>query len=199
MRIIIIRTLFFECLKKSLDQFIDVCEKYSISLKAGKKPKNIFSDQIKVKLSKSQELELYFDKFNPSGEKIETGFTPIKLFSAEQLDKAQIGYEGLPENHIVFADDNGGGKPIMAIVDEAGTPVYANYDSGSPFKISDDLSVFISAITELVEIVYGGYSIFDIADDEDVIKDSFVSEMNARIKPILGDENFDRFFDYFYG
>lgn len=184
---------------KSLENFIDVCEKYSISFKSGKAANNIFSDQIKVELSKSQELELYFDKFNPSGEKIETGFTPIKLFSAEQLDNAQIGYEGLPENHIVFADDNGGGKPIMAIIDEAGTPVYANYDTGSPFKISNDLSVFISAITELVEIVYGDYSIFDIADDEDVIKDSFVSEMNARIKPILGDENFDRFFDYFYG
>ncbi len=39
-------------------------------------------------------------------------------------------------------DDFDGGKPIIAITDIKGTPIYANYDIGEPFKIADSLADF---------------------------------------------------------
>ena len=48
-------------------------------------------------------------------------------------------------------------------------------------------------------MVYGHYDIFDIADDNDEVKDDFIDELRKRVVPILGNEGFNAFYDYFYG
>lgn len=184
---------------KAVEYFINTCHDFSISQLPSAKTELIFSDEIKLAISNSKELNVCFSKFIPSGEKIETGFTPIKLFSASQLDKAQVGYENFPKEFLVFADDNGGGKPIIAVTNQVGTPVYANYDTEEPFAIADDLGCFFLAMSELIKIVYENFEIFDIADENDELKPDFIKESEERLIPVLGNEMFSAFFDYFYG
>ncbi|STQ13468.1 Uncharacterised protein [Enterobacter cloacae] len=74
-----------------------------------------------------QMLITYIKNYNPEQLKIETGFTPIKIHSVSELSKAQNGYEYLPNNYLVIGDDLGGGKPIIAVVDEGNTSIYASY------------------------------------------------------------------------
>jgi len=181
----------------AVDNFILICNKYSILRILKEEIKN--HDNIKNSITLSHELKTYYNMLMPDQMKIETGFSPIRLFSVDKLKDAQIGYQSLPTNYLVFADDLGGGKPICAILDEPGTPVYANYDTGVPFKISDDFSTFIQSLTELVDIVYGQFDIFDIADDNDTIKVEFVDAIKLRIEPIIGHDNFNSFYEYFYG
>jgi hypothetical protein len=38
-------------------------------------------------------------------------------------------------------------------------------------------------------LVYGQYDIFDIADDNDEVKDDFIDELRKRIVPLIGNEN----------
>lgn len=113
--------------------------------------------------------------------------------------KVQSGYEYLPDNYLVIGDDLGGGKPIIAVVDEGNTSIYASYDVVEPFKIADNLSGFLLSLTELIDLVYGYYDIFDIADDNDEVKKDFMDELKVRVVPFIGDENFNAFYDYFYG
>jgi hypothetical protein len=48
-------------------------------------------------------------------------------------------------------------------------------------------------------LVYGKYNIFDIADDEDIIKTEFIEDLRKSITPVIGKEKFLKFYDYFYG
>ncbi|HDC4316162.1 TPA: hypothetical protein O8L46_004856, partial [Enterobacter kobei] len=107
-------------------------------------------------------------------------------------------YEYLPENYLVIGDDLGGGKPIIAVIDEGNTSAYASYNVVEPFQIAGSLSGFIFSLAELIDVVYGQYDIFDIADDNDEVKDDFIDELRKRIMPLIGNENFDAFYDYFY-
>ncbi len=143
-------------------------------------------------------MEFYNKNFNPEKLKIETGFTPIKIHSVSELSKAQSGYEYLPNNYLVFVDDLGGGKPIIAVIDEGNTSVYASYDVIEPFEIAGSLSGFIFSLAELIDLVYGQYDIFDIADDNDEVKDDFIDELRKRIVPLIDNEGFNAFYDYFY-
>ncbi|MFX2662544.1 hypothetical protein, partial [Enterobacter kobei] len=156
-------------IEKALKQLIFICNKYSLS--------GIFStvndldNAFPSNLPRSTEVEFLYENYNPEKLKIETGFTPFKIHSVSEISKAQNGYEYLPNNYLVIGDDLGGGKPIIAVVDEDNTPVYASYDVVEPFKIADSLSGFIFSLAELIDLVYGKYDIFDIADDNDEVKD----------------------------
>ena len=59
--------------------------------------------------------------------------------------------------------------------------------------------IFIFSLAELIDLVYGQYDIFDIADDNDEVKKDFMDELKVRVVPFIGDENFNAFYDYFYG
>jgi hypothetical protein len=72
-------------------------------------------------LPRSTDVDYLYKNYNPEKLKIETGFTPIKIHSVSELSKAQSGYEYLPNNYLVFGDDLGGGKPIIAVIDEGNT------------------------------------------------------------------------------
>ncbi|ERT10542.1 hypothetical protein LGZ99_22550 [Photorhabdus temperata] len=161
----------------------------------------------------SEEINFFFNKFEPINIKIETGITPITFFEVEKIEQAQYGYRWIKDsasisdnpkwskNHLVFMDDFGGGKPIIAITDIKGTPIYANYSVGEPFKIADSLADFFLSIAKLIEIVYGKFNIFDIGDnnDDDELSSEFIDIITNEIKPIIGSNNFESFFDYFYG
>jgi hypothetical protein len=180
-----------------LNDFVTVCNKYSI-------PGNFDTVDDLAKLftasmSKSAELNFFYKNYNPTGLKIETGFTPIKIYSVTDLGKGKIGYEGYPDEFLIIGDDLGGGKPIIAVVDIENTPIYANYDVGEPFKIADNFCDFIVSITRLIDLVYGSYKIFDIADNNDEIKPEFIESLKLNISPIIGKDNFNAFYDYFYG
>lgn len=183
-------------IEKALKQLIFICNKYSLS--------GIFStvndldNAFPSNLPRSTEVEFLYENYNPEKLKIETGFTPIKLHSVSELLKAQSGYEYLPENYLVIGDDLGGGKPIIAVIDEGNTSAYASYNLVEPFQIAGSLSGFIFSLAELIDVVYGQYDIFDIADDNDEVKDDFIDELRKRIMPLIGNENFDAFYDYFY-
>ena len=186
-------------LKTILVIFNDTCRKYSIIKEVSKGEERGIVNEKNIDINNSSELMVYFDVFEPCGQKIETGFTPIVLFSRKQLDKAKVGYENLERNLVIIADDDGGGKPIIAMTGAVDTPILASYDTGRAIRIAGSLGEFIRAMIELIEIVYGSYSIFDIADDDDLIRVGFVKELEDRVKPILGDENYGCFYDYFYG
>ncbi|MBD1106703.1 hypothetical protein HXV84_09485 [Pseudomonas amygdali pv. morsprunorum] len=57
---------------------------------------------------------------------------------------------------------------------------------------------FFLALSKLIDIVYGEFDIFEISDD-DGLNDAFVAKIASDLKPILGQENFERFIEYFYG
>jgi len=163
-----------------------------------------------TELPKSAEVDFFFSEFEPVGVKFETGLTPLKLFDIASLMKGQLGYRWInaasgavlsdewPAQDLVIMDDNGGGKPIIAVTDVDQTPVYASYDVVPPFQIADSLADFILALSKMMDIVYGEFNVFDLSDD-DGVSDAFLTRLHDEIGPILGDENTDRFVDYFYG
>jgi len=77
--------------------------------------------------------------------------------------------------------------------------VWASYDVGKPFKIADSLADFLLAFAKTIEIVHGKFDIFDIYNDDDELSPKFVKLLTKEVSPLLGEENFERFFDYFYG
>ncbi|MCW1826108.1 hypothetical protein OLZ31_04480 [Enterobacter asburiae] len=182
---------------KALRKLRAICNKYSLSgsFSTVSDLDNVFPSD----LPRSTEVEFLYENYNPEKLKIETGFTPIKLHSVNELLKAQSGYEHLPDNFLVIGDDLGGGKPIIAVIDEGSSSVYAGYDVIEPFKIASSLSGFIYSLAELIDLVYGQYDIFDIADDNDEVKDDFIDELRERIVPLIGNENSNAFYNYFYG
>ncbi len=177
--------------------FVYTCEKHSIpgNFKVTNGVDHVFIHKIK----KKNEISFFYKNYNPEGLKIETGFTPIKIHSITDIEKAQTGYNYLPNNYLVFGDDVGGGKPIIAVFNDKNTSVYASYDVGQPFEIGNSFCDFILSLTQLVELVYGKYNIFDIADDNDVIKEEFIEDLKNSIIPVIGKDKFLKFYDYFYG
>ncbi|HDT6026544.1 TPA: hypothetical protein QHD00_001157 [Enterobacter cloacae subsp. cloacae] len=184
-------------IEKALKQLIVICNKYSLS--GNFSTVNDLDNAFSPNLPRSTEVEFLYENYNPEKLKIETGFTPIKLYSVSELLKAQSGYEYLPDNYLVIGDDLGGGKPIIAVIDEGSSSVYADYDVVEPFQIASSLSGFIFSLAELIDLVYGQYNIFDIADDNDEVKDDFIDELRERIVPFIGNKNFNAFYNYFYG
>lgn len=184
-------------IEKALKQLIIICNKYSLS--GSFSTVNDLDIAFPSNLPRSTDVDYLYKNYNPEKLKIETGFTPIKIHSVSELSKVQSGYEYLPNNYLVFGDDLGGGKPIIAVIDEGKTSVYASYDVIEPLKIAGSLSGFIFSLAELIYLVYGQYDIFDIADDNDEVKNDFIDELRKRIVPLIGNEGFNAFFDYFYG
>lgn len=184
-------------IEKALKQLIIICNKYSLS--GSFSTVNDLDIAFPSNLPRSTDVDYLYKNYNPEKLKIETGFTPIKIHSVSELSKVQSGYEYLPNNYLVFGDDLGGGKPIIAVIDEGKTSVYASYDVIEPLKIAGSLSGFIFSLAELIDLVYGQYDIFDIADDNDEVKNDFIDELRKRIVPLIGNEGFNAFFDYFYG
>ncbi|WP_260411682.1 hypothetical protein [Enterobacter sp. RIT637] len=184
-------------IEKALKQLIIICNKYS--LPGSFSTVNDLDIAFPSNLPRSTDVDYLYKNYNPEKFKIETGFTPIKIHSVSELSKVQSGYEYLPNNYLVFGDDLGGGKPIIAVIDEGKTSVYASYDVIEPLKIAGSLSGFIFSLAELIDLVYGQYDIFDIADDNDEVKNDFIDELRKRIVPLIGNEGFNAFFDYFYG
>ncbi|MEP8759003.1 hypothetical protein ABKV43_22195 [Enterobacter hormaechei] len=184
-------------IEKALKQLIVICNKYSLS--GSFSTVNVLDNAFPSNLPRSTELEFLYENYNPEKLKIETGFTPIKIHSVSELSNAQSGYEYLPDNYLVIGDDLGGGKPIIAVIDDGSSYVYASYDVIEPFKIAGSLSEFIFSLAELIDLIYGQYDIFDIADDNDEVKGDFIDELRKRIAPLIGNEGFNAFYDYFYG
>ncbi|VEB13884.1 Uncharacterised protein [Enterobacter hormaechei] len=184
-------------IEKALKQLIVICNKYSLS--GSFSTVNDLDNAFPSNLPRSTELEFLYENYNPEKLKIETGFTPIKIHSVSELSNAQSGYEYLPDNYLVIGDDLGGGKPIIAVIDDGSSYVYASYDVIEPFKIAGSLSEFIFSLAELIDLIYGQYDIFDIADDNDEVKGDFIDELRKRIAPLIGNEGFNAFYDYFYG
>lgn len=184
-------------IEKALKKFIIICNKYSLS--GSFSTVSDLDNTFPSNLPRSTDIDFLYKNYNPEKLRIETGFTPIKIHSVSELTKAQNGYEYLPDNYLVIGDDLGGGKPIIAVIDEGNSSVYASYDVIEPFQIASSLSGFIFSLAELIDLVYGHYDIFDIADDNDEVKDNFIDELRERIVPLIGNENFNAFYNYFYG
>ncbi|CZX71086.1 hypothetical protein [Enterobacter hormaechei] len=184
-------------IEKALKQLIVICNKYSLS--GSFSTVNDLDNAFPSNLPRSTELEFLYENYNPEKLKIETGFTPIKIHSVSELSNAQSGYEYLPDNYLVIGDDLGGGKPIIAVIDDGSSYVYASYDVIEPFKIAGSLSEFIFSLAELIDLIYGQYDIFDIADDNGEVKNDFIDELRRRIVHLIGNAGFNAFYDYFYG
>ncbi len=184
-------------IEKALKKFIIICNKYSLS--GSFSTVSDLDNTFPSNLPRSTDVDFLYKNYNPEKLRIETGFTPIKIHSVSELTKAQNGYEYLPDNYLVIGDDLGGGKPIIAVIDEGNSSVYASYDVIEPFQIASSLSGLIFSLSELIDLVYGHYDIFDIADDNDEVKDNFIDELRERIVPLIGNENFNAFYNYFYG
>ncbi|MGS7193960.1 hypothetical protein ACQ7NX_24460, partial [Enterobacter cloacae subsp. dissolvens] len=103
-------------IKEALKQLAAICKKYSLS--GSFNTLNDLDNAFPSNLPRSSDIDYLYKNYNPEKLKIETGFTPIKLHSVSELLKAQNGYEYLPDNYLVIGDDLGGGKPIIAVIDE---------------------------------------------------------------------------------
>ena len=162
-------------------------------------------------LPRSAETDYFFDNFEPIDVEVETGLTPICFFSLSTLEDGQVGYKwagesnktqlngNWPAQYLVLMDDIGGGKPIIAVTGSPDTPILASYDAVEPFKIADSLADFLLAFAKTIEIVHGKFDIFDIYNDDDELSSKFVKLLTKDVSPLLGEENFTHFFDYFYG
>lgn len=162
-------------------------------------------------LERSGETDFFYENCEPVDVEIETGLTPIRFFDLNVLEDAQVGYKWdgnsnksqlnthWPASFVVFMDDIGGGKPVIAVTDIDGTPVFASYDVVLPFKIADSLADFFFAFAKLIEVVHGQFEIFEIYNDDDELSSKFLKLLTKEVSPLLGKENFERFFDYFYG
>lgn len=162
-------------------------------------------------LPRSAETGYLYDLCEPVDVEVETGLTPIRFFNLDALEGGQVGYRwagepnktelngNWPAQHLVFMDDIGGGKPVIAVTDMPGTPILASYDAVAPFKIADSLADFLMAFAKTVEIVHGKFDIFDIYTDDDELSSKFVTMLSKEVAPILGDECYQLFIDYFYG
>ena len=184
-------------IEKALKKLLAICSKHSLS--GGFSTVSDLDNLFPSNLPRSTEVDFLYKNYNPEKLKIETGYMPIKLHSVSDLLKAQSGYEYLPDNYLVIGDDLGGGKPIIVVIDEGSSSVYASYDVIEPFQIASSLSGFIFSLAELIDLVYGQYNIFDIADDNEEVKHNFINELRERIVPLIGNEGFNAFYDYFYG
>ena len=162
-------------------------------------------------LPRSAEMDSFDELCEPVDVEVETGLTPICFFNLDALEDGQVGFKwagesnktelngNWPAQHLVFMDDIGGGKPVIAVTDMPGTPVLASYDAVAPFKIADSLADFLLAFAKTVEIVHGKFDIFDIYNDDDELSSTFVKLLKKEVSPLLGEDNYERFFDYFYG
>ncbi|GAA3589281.1 hypothetical protein GCM10023078_16180 [Gibbsiella greigii] len=186
-------------INEALNKLISTLNTYSITGIDSKTLPDDLSDLIKNKIKSSDYLLEFYSKVKPNNIKIETGYSPIKIFSLDTITAAQSGYQSFSNDSLVIADDFGGGKPIIAITSDFHTPIYANYDTGKPFKIADDFISFILCLAETIDIIYGSFNIFDIADNDDAIKVEFVDELKSRVESIIGISNFASWLDYLYG
>jgi hypothetical protein len=192
-------------LDNAIKKFVETCASHSVRGSYGKS-----TVEWPKELPKSKEVEHYFQSFNPSNSEVESGMTPTEFFNLSNLLKGQIGYRwrdlgtslerlpNWPDSYLVIADVFGGGKPIIAVTNIENTPIFAGYDVITPFKIADSMAQFFTAMSLLTEIVYGKYDIFEVSDD-DGVKPEFAAEIAGALIPVLGLQNYERFFDYFYG
>ncbi|MFD2885132.1 hypothetical protein ACFS4T_34235 [Pseudomonas lini] len=110
------------------------------------------------RLNALSKLIFFYDNYEPVGVEIETGLTSIRFFDLNTLEDDQVGYKWdgnsnksqlnprWPASFVVFMDDIGGGKPVIAVTDIEGTPVFASYDVAWPFKIADSLADFFFSL-----------------------------------------------------
>lgn len=173
------------------------------------------NSQIKSKwpqgLPRSVETDYLFCSYEPVNIQFETGLTPICFLSLSTLNDGQSGYrwvgrsdkalrnENWSAQYLVFMDDIGGGKPIIADTGSPGTPILASYDAMEPFRIANSIADFLLAFAKTIEIVHGKFDVFDIYNEDDHISSRFVKMLYKDVRPLLGDEHFERFIDYFYG
>lgn len=191
-------------LENAIEDLKRLFEKYGIRGQFVKQVNRPLND-----LPTNRELDFYFENFNPVNVKIDTGASPFKLIDWSGLSKAQLGYRwnannGRPIdrwnlNDIVIGDDMGGGKPIIVRTNIEPSPVFASYEGVPPFEVADSLVNFLKALGLLIDLVYGDYNIFEINNDDESVKDEFTIEIKRRLIPVLGAENSERIYDYFYG
>ncbi|WP_271827888.1 hypothetical protein [Commensalibacter communis] len=148
-------------------------------------------------------IELY-NQFDLSNLIVETGMSSLSFIDYSNLKQRNNTYSfsSLQEkDYIILIEKVGGGEPILLNFRENVSPViYATYDVFEPFKIADNLSQFINALTVIVDIVYNEYAIYEIYtnDDCDELKPDILPKVKMKLFPILG-ENAGNFMKYFYG
>ncbi|CAI3922299.1 unnamed protein product [Commensalibacter communis] len=148
-------------------------------------------------------IELY-NQFDLSNLIVETGVSSLSFIDYSNLKQRNNTYSfsSLQEkDYIIFIEKVGGGEPILLNFRENVSPaIYATYDVFEPFKIADNLSQFINALTVIVDIVYNEYAIYEIYtnDDCDELKPDLLPKVKMKLFPILG-ENAGNFMKYFYG
>ncbi|CAI3925496.1 unnamed protein product [Commensalibacter communis] len=101
-------------------------------------------------------IELY-NQFELSNLIIEIGMSSLSLIDYLNFRERNDNYSFLSlqeKDHIIFIEKVGGGEPILLNFRENVSPaIYATYDVFEPFKIADNLSQFINALTVIADIV----------------------------------------------
>jgi hypothetical protein len=97
---------------------------------------------------------------------------------------------------VLIGDDFGGGRPI--IFDTSSQNVFGGIAPGEYVCIARDVAGFYGAVANLIDIVYGKFSIWGVSEDG-ILKDYFLEALENAIKIYTSPEKFDGFVDYFYG
>ncbi len=162
-------------------------------------------------LPSNKYLKEFYKTNNPVNFTLDMGGSLIELFSLEDLLKKQMGYRWLSPDegkkiiptwnldHVVIADDIGGGKPIIAEIKKDRMPIYASCDGLEPFFITDSLDQFIDALSSITDVINSKYNVYDIYDENEEIKNCFRIDFIETLKSILSMESSKNLFYYFYG
>lgn len=162
-------------------------------------------------LPSNKDLEFFYKKNNPIRCTLDMGGSLLKLFRLEELLQKQKGYRWLANsegkevipswnvNHIVIADDIGGGKPIIAEIEKDTMSIYASYDGLEPFFIAKSLGSFISALGLILDMINTKYEVYEIYDENEEILENFKIDFFKSLKSVLDNEGSENLFDYFYG
>lgn len=191
---------------KSIVNLIVICEKYGVEV-AFAHTDAVYPSE----LPNNKFINEFYEKNNPVNCTLDMGSSLLKLFRMEELLKKQEGYRWLAGDekktllqtwsfdHVVIADDIGGGKPIIAEIREDTTLIYGSYDGSEPFFIASSLSNLINALSSIVDIINHKYKVYEIYDENEEIVEDFKVDFFKSLESILNEECSKNLFDYLYG
>ncbi|GGG10776.1 hypothetical protein GCM10010912_63970 [Paenibacillus albidus] len=167
----------------------------------------------------SKELLYFYGQAAPvQGTGFDLAGRPLDLLAPEQLFVQSFGYrwpapapdfdpydtplveqpDYWKEGWQLIALHNG--EPVIASTHEAGTPVYAGYESGLPLPVADSFAGFLTALGAALQVEYGEWSGKEAYDEETFEWSAvFLQEVADAVTPYAGEQNLASFMKFFYG
>ncbi|TVY02066.1 hypothetical protein [Cohnella terricola] len=177
---------------------------------------NLPKDLIDVRIPLSNELKYLYENFRIHGPvrednhqldgvDIDLGNNVLYLYAPDRLLKRQSGYRWIDKegqydedpswnpHWIVIADIDS--NPIVVDSSLTNSPVFASYEGGELFSVSDSLARFFDALSVVLQVSHAFNG--EIIDDETFeVKSEYVDQLEKRLEILLGKDHTDNLLDY---